>query len=181
MCPMSTNILTILANFLDTIIPFFSKTSVMTVATLGRLVHHVGNLLTANPQTFLLYHPWKPHQHHSPRQSNLGSSQRTMRPPSHGLCQLWGSPTLLAQPIGAREVRKVKDKGKLDFWCQDPCNCWNRGVCKSKASECKYRHVCQGCGGSHRIDKCKKPKSGTAWTSSWASMLYQRALMGQWI
>jgi hypothetical protein len=36
MHPMSTNILTIVANFLDTIIPFFRKTSVMTVATLGR-------------------------------------------------------------------------------------------------------------------------------------------------
>ena len=34
MCPMSTNILTILANLLDTINPFFWKTSVMTVATL---------------------------------------------------------------------------------------------------------------------------------------------------
>ena len=33
MCPMSTNILTILANFPDTIIPFLWKTSVMTVAT----------------------------------------------------------------------------------------------------------------------------------------------------
>jgi hypothetical protein len=65
-------------------------------------------------------------------------------------------------PIGAGEVGKVKDKGKSDFRCQDPCDRWNRGVCKSKASECKYRHVCQGCGGSHRIDECKKPKSGTA-------------------
>ena len=34
MCPMSTNILTIPANFPDTIIPFLWKTSVMTVATL---------------------------------------------------------------------------------------------------------------------------------------------------
>ena len=38
MCPMSTNILTILSNFPDTIIPILSKTSVMTVATLGSCV-----------------------------------------------------------------------------------------------------------------------------------------------
>ena len=40
MCPMSTNILTILANFLDTIIPFFWKTSVMTMAT-PPLIKHI--------------------------------------------------------------------------------------------------------------------------------------------
>ena len=43
MRPISTNILTILANFLDTIIPFFWKTSVMTVATL----EHTKLLLTS--------------------------------------------------------------------------------------------------------------------------------------
>src|SRR5882724_3889796 len=36
MCPMSTNILTVLANFHGLIIQFSQKTSVMTVATLAR-------------------------------------------------------------------------------------------------------------------------------------------------
>ena len=38
--PVSTNILTILTNFLDTIIPFFWKTSVMTMAT-PPLIKHI--------------------------------------------------------------------------------------------------------------------------------------------
>ena len=45
MCPMSTNILTILANFPDTIIPFLPKTSVMTMTTLIWNVRQEGSLM----------------------------------------------------------------------------------------------------------------------------------------
>jgi hypothetical protein len=64
-------------------------------------------------------------------------------------------------PIGAGTPTvdgKGKTKPKSDFRCEDPCDRWNRGVCRSKASECKYRHICQACRGSHRIDECKTPK-----------------------
>jgi len=62
-------------------------------------------------------------------------------------------------PIGAGSLEhsvKGKSKGKSDFRCEDPCDRCNRRVCCSKASECKYRHICQGCHGPHRIDECKK-------------------------
>ena len=65
-------------------------------------------------------------------------------------------------PIGAGDTGKSKGKGKSDFRCEDPCDRWNRGACKSKASECKYRHVCKECGGKHRADECKGLKSGSA-------------------
>jgi hypothetical protein len=64
-------------------------------------------------------------------------------------------------PIGAGTLQtesKGKLKAKSDFRCEDPCDRWNRGVCRSKASECKYRHICQECRGPHRIDECKKSK-----------------------
>jgi len=62
-------------------------------------------------------------------------------------------------PISAGALKpsvKGKSKGKSEFWCEDPCDRWNRGVCCSKASECKYRHICQGCRGPHPINECKK-------------------------
>jgi len=65
-------------------------------------------------------------------------------------------------PIGAGDAGKGKNKSKSDFRCEDPCDRWNRGACKSKASECKYRHVCKECGGKHRADECKSLKSGSA-------------------
>src|ERR1700729_2659903 len=65
-------------------------------------------------------------------------------------------------PIGAGDTGKSKGKGKSDFRCEDLCDRWNRGVCKSKASECKYRHVCKECGGKHKADECKSLKSGSA-------------------
>jgi len=71
----------------------------------------------------------------------------------------------LLNPIGAGTLEhsvKGKSKGKSDFRCEDPCDRWNRGVCRSKASECKYRHICQGCRGPHRIDECKKKGVGSA-------------------
>jgi hypothetical protein len=68
-------------------------------------------------------------------------------------------------PIGAGTHEgdtKGKAKAKSDFRCDDPCDRWNRGVCRSKASECKYRHVCQECRGPHRVDECKKGKKAGA-------------------
>jgi hypothetical protein len=68
-------------------------------------------------------------------------------------------------PIGAgshESDAKGKTKAKSDFRCEDPCDRWNRGVCRSKASECKYRHICQKCRGPHRVDECKEGKKGTA-------------------
>ena len=65
MRPMSTNILTILANFLDTIIPFFWKIWVMTVATLSQefvivsfkianmCSQYLLNILECQPDTYL--------------------------------------------------------------------------------------------------------------------------------
>jgi hypothetical protein len=66
-------------------------------------------------------------------------------------------------PIGAGTLdTDAKGKGKSKDRCEDACDRWNRGVCRSKASECKYRHVCQECRGPHRVDECKKPKKGGA-------------------
>jgi hypothetical protein len=68
-------------------------------------------------------------------------------------------------PIGAGTLEtdpKGKSKGRSDFRCEDPCDRWNRGVCRSKGSECKYRHVCQKCRGPHRVDECDEPKEGSA-------------------
>ena len=53
-------------------------------------------------------------------------------------------------PIGAATVTsgvkaKSTSKGKSDYRSEDPCERWNRGICRSKASECKYRHICQRC------------------------------------
>src|SRR5882762_3634595 len=62
-------------------------------------------------------------------------------------------------PIGASTLTgNVKGKAKVrpEFKCEDPCDRWNQGVCCSKASDCKYRHICQECQGPHRIDECKK-------------------------
>ena len=47
---------------------------------------------------------------------------------------------------------KGKVKLKSDFRCEDPCDKWNHGVCCSKASECKYRHICQECWGDNQDD-----------------------------
>ena len=52
MCSMSTNILTILANFLDTIILFFWKTSAMTVATLI-IAHHTRQVMMMNLMAYM--------------------------------------------------------------------------------------------------------------------------------
>jgi hypothetical protein len=68
-------------------------------------------------------------------------------------------------PIGAGTLEtdpKGKSKGKSDFRSEDACDRWNRGVCRSKSSECKYRHVCQECRGPHRVDECKRSKKGGA-------------------
>jgi hypothetical protein len=51
-------------------------------------------------------------------------------------------------PIGAGAIEtdpKGKSKGKSGFRCEDACGRWNRGVCRLKSSECKYRHICQKC------------------------------------
>jgi hypothetical protein len=66
-------------------------------------------------------------------------------------------------PIGAGKRKndpKGKTKPKSDFKCEDPCDRWNRGVCRSKASECKYKHICQECRGPHRINECRKGRKG---------------------
>ena len=61
-------------------------------------------------------------------------------------------------PIGAGDPKQGREKGKSagkpDTKSEDPCDRWNRGVCRSKASECKYRHVCQKCGGNHKVGEC---------------------------
>lgn len=66
-------------------------------------------------------------------------------------------------PIGAGVAEtdsKSRGKSRTDFRSDEACGRWNRGACRSKSSECKYRHICQGCGGPHRVDECKKPKKG---------------------
>jgi hypothetical protein len=64
-------------------------------------------------------------------------------------------------PIGAGDPNsKGKDKPRSDFRCEDPCDRWNRGLCRSKASECKYRHICQRCRGNHKSEECKEPEVG---------------------
>jgi hypothetical protein len=66
-------------------------------------------------------------------------------------------------PIGAGVAEtdgKSRGKGRTDFRSDEACGRWNRGACQSKSLECKYRHVCQGCGGPHKVDECKKPKKG---------------------
>ena len=66
-------------------------------------------------------------------------------------------------PIGAGTLpsdAKGKAKVRSDSKSEDPCDRWNRGVCRSKASDCKYKHVCQECRGPHRTDECKKGKKG---------------------
>jgi hypothetical protein len=68
-------------------------------------------------------------------------------------------------PIGAGSLEadsKGRVKGKSDSRSEDACDRWNRGVCRSKASECKYRHICQECRGPHKVDECKKLKKGGA-------------------
>jgi hypothetical protein len=63
-------------------------------------------------------------------------------------------------PIGAGALEVgTKDKAlKATSRSEEACERWNRGACRSKASECKYRHVCQGCRGQHKIDECSKPR-----------------------
>ena len=65
-------------------------------------------------------------------------------------------------PIGAGDPRQGKEKGKpagrSDSRSEDPCDRWNRGVCRTNASECKYRHVCQKCGGNHKAGECEGSK-----------------------
>ena len=70
-------------------------------------------------------------------------------------------------PIGAGTVTsgvkaKSTSKGKSDYRSDDPCERWNKGICRSKASECKYRHICQKCRGPHGVDDCKKNGVGSA-------------------
>jgi hypothetical protein len=38
----------------------------------------------------------------------------------------------------------------------ESCRQWNDGICHRRASECRYRHVCSGCGGRHRKSECSK-------------------------
>jgi hypothetical protein len=57
-------------------------------------------------------------------------------------------------------VPKGKPKLKSDFKSEDPCDRWNHDICHSKASECKYRHICQEFQGPHRSDECRKGKKG---------------------
>ena len=64
-------------------------------------------------------------------------------------------------PIGAGDPGKPKEKAKSDYRSEDPCDRWNRGACKSKASECKYRHVCKECGGKHWACECKDVETGS--------------------
>jgi hypothetical protein len=63
-------------------------------------------------------------------------------------------------PIGAGDPSKAKDKPKADFRSEEPCDRWNRGVCRAKSSECKYQHVCKECGGKHRVEDCKRSETG---------------------
>jgi hypothetical protein len=41
----------------------------------------------------------------------------------------------------------------------EACRNWNRGECHR--TNCRYRHVCSGCAGSHTLDKCPQTTSGS--------------------
>jgi hypothetical protein len=41
----------------------------------------------------------------------------------------------------------------------EACRNWNRGECHR--TNCRYRHICTGCAGSHTLDKCPQASSGS--------------------
>lgn len=45
---------------------------------------------------------------------------------------------------------------KSSFRSDDDCLRFNNGKCPNKASSCKYRHRCSGCGGKHMRGDCDK-------------------------
>jgi hypothetical protein len=58
---------------------------------------------------------------------------------------------------------KDKSGGPSSGWRKpDPCRLWNEGKCNHQASTCKFRHICEGCRGSHRKTSCPREKSAEA-------------------
>jgi hypothetical protein len=53
-------------------------------------------------------------------------------------------------------TRKEKEVGKSNRRSNEVCRQWNNGVCNRKASECRYRHLCAICRGSHPSSECTK-------------------------
>jgi hypothetical protein len=53
---------------------------------------------------------------------------------------------------------KPSKTAKPDFRSDEACRRWNSGDCRQRASECKYRHICDLCGGKHKKTECTKPK-----------------------
>jgi hypothetical protein len=44
---------------------------------------------------------------------------------------------------------------KNDFRINEPCHLWNNNACARQASSCRYKHLCEVCGGKHRKPECK--------------------------
>jgi hypothetical protein len=57
-----------------------------------------------------------------------------------------------ATPSG--EVVSSSSK-KNDFRVNEPCHLWNTNACPRQASSCRYKHLCEVCGGKHRKPECK--------------------------
>src|SRR5882762_2820277 len=52
--------------------------------------------------------------------------------------------------------RKEKEVNKPSRRSNETCRQWNNGVCNRRASECRYRHLCAICRGSHPSSECTK-------------------------
>lgn len=52
--------------------------------------------------------------------------------------------------------------GRVSTKSDEPCHRWNNDNCRSKASDCRFRHVCETCGGKHKKTECKSKGSGGA-------------------
>jgi len=53
-------------------------------------------------------------------------------------------------------ARKEKDPTKSSRRSNKVCRQWNNGVCKRRASECRFRHLCAICRGNHPSSECTK-------------------------
>ena len=53
-------------------------------------------------------------------------------------------------------THKEKEITKSNRRSNEVCRQWNNGVCNRKASECRYRHLCANCRGSHPSSECPK-------------------------
>ena len=66
-------------------------------------------------------------------------------------------------PIGAGSgdcPRKPEQSKRTDYRANAPCHKWNASECNKRASECKYRHLCEVCGKNHRRSECKTKQGG---------------------